>query len=126
MPCLDPVCKVGVAGGATAAAASGAAVSPRAKKLAASAGVDASQATGTGPNGRIIERDVQTLIANQPAAAPAAATVAAPVAAPAAAPAAPAVPEKDDSEIVAIVTSVICEELGADPSELCISGIREV
>jgi len=44
----------------------------------------------------------------------------------AAAPAAPAVPEKDDSEIVAIVTSVICEELGAEPSELCISGIREV
>ena len=35
-------------------------------------------------------------------------------------------PEKDDSEIVAIVTSVICEELGADPSELTISGIREV
>ena len=46
--------------------------------------------------------------------------------APAAAPAAPAVPEKDDSEIVAIVTSVICEELGAEPSELCISAIREV
>ena len=43
-----------------------------------------------------------------------------------AAPAAPVVPEKDDSEIVAIVTSVICEELGADPSELSISGIREV
>ena len=42
------------------------------------------------------------------------------------APAAPAVPEKDDSEIMAIVTSVICEELGADPSELRISGIREV
>ena len=42
------------------------------------------------------------------------------------APAAPAAPEKDDSEIVAIVTSVICEELGADPSELSISGIREV
>lgn len=47
-------------------------------------------------------------------------------AAPAPATAAPAVPEKDDSEIVAIVTSVICEELGADPSELTISGIREV
>ena len=42
------------------------------------------------------------------------------------APAAPAAPEKDDSEIMAIVTSVICEELGADPSELRISGIREV
>ena len=77
VPCLDPVCKVGVAGG-VAAAATGAAVSPRAKKLAASAGVDAAQATGTGPNGRIIERDVQTLIANQPAQAPAVA--AAPVA----------------------------------------------
>ena len=47
-------------------------------------------------------------------------------AAPAPAPAAPAVPEKDDSEITAIVTSVICEELGADPSELHIAGIREV
>ena len=89
VPCLDPVCKVGVAGGA-AAAASGAAVSPRAKKLAASAGVDATQATGTGPNGRIIERDVQTLIANQPAAAPAVAAAPAPVAAPAAPVAAPA------------------------------------
>ena len=88
VPCLNPVCKVGVAGGA-ATAATGAAVSPRAKKLAASAGVDATQATGTGPNGRIIERDVQTLIANQPAQTPAVA--AAPVAAaPAAAPAAEA------------------------------------
>ena len=81
VPCLDPVCNIGVAGAATA---SGTAVSPRAKKLAASAGVDASQATGTGPNGRIIERDVQTLIANQPAqatAAPAPAVAAAPAAA---------------------------------------------
>ena len=44
----------------------------------------------------------------------------------AAVPAAPAVPEKDDSEVVAIVTSVICEELNAEPGELRISGIREV
>ena len=88
VPCLDPVCKVGVAGGA--AAATGAAVSPRAKKLAASAGVDATQATGTGPNGRIIERDVQTLIANQPAAAPAVAAPAPVAAAPAPVAAAPA------------------------------------
>ena len=43
---------------------------------------------------------------------------------PAAAPVA-AAPEKDDSEIVAIVTSVICEELNADPSEIQITGIRE-
>ncbi len=86
VPCLEAVCKVGVAGCA-AAAASGAAISPRAKKLAASAGVDASAATGTGPNGRIIERDVKELIANAPAApavqpaAPAAAPAPAPVAA---------------------------------------------
>jgi len=70
VPCLEGVCSIGVPGGA--AAASGSAVSPRAKKMAAEAGVDASQATGTGPNGRIIARDVETLIANAPAAAPAA------------------------------------------------------
>ena len=55
------------------------AVSPRAKKLAERAGVDASLATPTGPNGRIIERDVRALMENpvvavaeeKPAAAPA-------------------------------------------------------
>ena len=90
VPCLQGVCTIGVAGGAPAAApaASGAPVSPRARKLAASAGVDPTLATGTGPNGRIIERDVKELIANAPAPAPAPAAVAAP--APVAAPAAPA------------------------------------
>ncbi len=48
----------------------GAPVSPRAAKLAKAAGVDASLAVGTGPEGRIIERDVQKLIAEGvPAAA---------------------------------------------------------
>ena len=48
----------------------GAPVSPRAAKLAKAAGVDASLAVGTGPDGRIIERDVQKLIAEGvPAAA---------------------------------------------------------
>ena len=54
------------------------AVSPRAKKLAERAGVDATLATVTGPNGRIIERDVRALMENpvvaqaaaQPATAP--------------------------------------------------------
>lgn len=51
-------------------------VSPRAKKLAERAGVDPSLATPTGPNGRIIERDVRELMNNPvaataPAAAPA-------------------------------------------------------
>ena len=36
------------------------------------------------------------------------------------------IPEKDDSEIVSIVTSVICEELKVQPHELRINGIREV
>ena len=44
-------------------AKNGAPVSPRAAKLAKAAGVDATLAIGTGPNGRIIERDVQKLIA---------------------------------------------------------------
>ncbi len=46
-----------------AVAKDGAPVSPRAAKLAKAAGVDATLAIGTGPNGRIIERDVQKLIA---------------------------------------------------------------
>ena len=51
-------------------AVEGAPVSPRAAKLAKAHGVDASLAVGTGPNGRIIERDVQKLIAEGvPAAA---------------------------------------------------------
>lgn len=54
------------------------AVSPRAKKLAERAGVDASLATPTGPNGRIIERDVRTLMDNPSVAqAPAVQAVAA-------------------------------------------------
>ena len=55
------------------------AVSPRAKKLAERAGVDATQATPTGPNGRIIERDVRELM-NNPAATKVEATASAPVA----------------------------------------------
>ena len=55
----------------TAVAGDKTAVSPRAKKLAERAGVDATQATPTGPNGRIIERDVRTLMENPVQAAPA-------------------------------------------------------
>ncbi len=92
VPCMENVCAVGPHGEptdclkpgaepvavveevaaapvATAEAApaaqivAGASVSPRAAKLAKAAGVDASLAVGTGPEGRIIERDVQKLIA---------------------------------------------------------------
>ena len=58
-----PAAQPAVAAAAPAApAVDGAPVSPRARKLAGRAGVDASQAAGTGPNGRIIERDVRQLM----------------------------------------------------------------
>ena len=60
-------------------------ISPRARNLAERAGVDGSLATPTGPDGRIIERDVRKLMAEgvpaqtaAPAAAPAAAVAAGP------------------------------------------------
>ena len=109
VPCLENVCAVGPHGEPTdclkpgavveapvvaaaveapvaaaeeapiAAAVAGAPVSPRAAKLAKAHGVDPTLAVGTGPNGRIIERDVLKLIANPPAvtAAPVAAAPAA-------------------------------------------------
>ena len=66
----------------TAVAGDKTAVSPRAKKLAERAGVDATLATPTGPNGRIIERDVRTLMENPVQAAPAVQTTAPVVAIP--------------------------------------------
>ena len=48
---------------AVAAPVAGAPVSPRAAMLAKAHGIDPTLAAGTGPNGRIIERDVQKLIA---------------------------------------------------------------
>jgi len=74
---------------ATVSADGKAAVSPRAKKLAERAGVDASLATPTGPNGRIIERDVRNLMEN-PVAAPAQV---------AAAPAVAAIPEAEYEDV---------------------------
>jgi pyruvate dehydrogenase E2 component (dihydrolipoamide acetyltransferase) len=51
--------------GAGAVSTSGS-VSPRARGLAASQGIAAEQLTGTGPQGRVIERDVQAAIAAGP------------------------------------------------------------
>jgi pyruvate dehydrogenase E2 component (dihydrolipoamide acetyltransferase) len=45
-------------------------ISPRAKNLAERKQVDASAASGTGPGGRIIERDVQAMIETAPAMTP--------------------------------------------------------
>ncbi len=65
----------------TAVAGDKSAVSPRARKLADRAGVDASLATPTGPNGRVIERDIRTLMENPVVSAVAPAQAAMPVAA---------------------------------------------
>jgi len=82
--------------------------SPRAKNLAADLGVDIAQAQPTGPEGRIIERDVKALAANG-AAAPAAA--AAPKAeAAAAAAAAPTAAAYEDQPITRI-RKVIAENM---------------
>lgn len=65
----------------TTAAAGTGKISPRARNLAERAGVDGSLATPTGPDGRIIERDVRKLMAEgapAQAAAPAAAVAAGP------------------------------------------------
>ena len=92
VPCLENVCAIGNAGDAfeflkpgaevpapvveataapsaaetaapAAAKAELTAISPRAMAKAVSAGVNPAMATGTGPNGRIIERDIDKLIA---------------------------------------------------------------
>jgi pyruvate dehydrogenase E2 component (dihydrolipoamide acetyltransferase) len=68
-------------------------ISPRATRLAASAGLDPRDITGTGPGGRIVERDVEGAIAARqatPAAAPPGATR--PEVAPETGPLAPAAP----------------------------------
>ena len=46
-------------------------ISPRASRLAATAGIDPRSVTGTGPGGRIVERDIQTAIDVAAAPAPA-------------------------------------------------------
>ena len=75
---------------------SGAPVSPRARKVAETAGVDAAQAAGTGPNGRIIERDVRRLMAE---GAPVQAAQPVQEAAPAAQTAAPAAAEAEYEDV---------------------------
>lgn len=51
-------------------------ISPRARRLAQERGVDYARLAGSGPGGRIIERDVLALIESQPAATPLARQVA--------------------------------------------------
>jgi len=56
-----------LAGDAKQAVAAGAPISPRAARLAASEGIDPTTLSGSGPNGRIVERDVQAAVATRAA-----------------------------------------------------------
>ena len=80
--------------------------SPRAKKLASDLGLDIAAASATGPEGRVIERDVKALAAN-PAAAKA--EKAAPAAAPAAA--APAAEAEYEDQPISRLRKVIAENM---------------
>jgi pyruvate dehydrogenase E2 component (dihydrolipoamide acetyltransferase) len=71
-------------------------ISPRASRLAAQAGIDPRTVSGSGPGGRIVERDIQAVIDAGPA--PAAPVVAAPAATPAPAPAPVAIPPVEGEE----------------------------
>jgi pyruvate dehydrogenase E2 component (dihydrolipoamide acetyltransferase) len=51
-------------------------ISPRASRLAATAGIDPRTVAGTGPDGRIVERDIQAAVATQATMTPAAPAVA--------------------------------------------------
>ena len=79
-------------------------ISPRASRLAAESGIDPRTVTGTGPGGRITERDVQAALSAASAAVASAAPAvaaqasAAPGSRPAAATTAPAVPVADSDE----------------------------
>ena len=103
---------------ATPAAGGRLLISPRANRLVTQAGLDARQITGSGPGGRIVERDVRAAIAARDATAAQAPTPGA--AAPAARPVATAptmgVPGAEDQEVpqqMSRMRRVIAERLTA-------------
>jgi pyruvate dehydrogenase E2 component (dihydrolipoamide acetyltransferase) len=72
------------------------AISPRASRLAAELGIDPRSVTGTGPGGRIVERDIQSAVAARSASVPAPASAPAQAPAPAVASGTP-VPSDPDA-----------------------------
>jgi len=95
------------------------AISPRASRLAAEAGLDPRSISGTGPTGRIVERDVRAAIEAQGAGVapstaarpePAAASTAAPRPS-GAAPAIPAIPGEEEPRPLSRMRRVIAERL---------------
>ena len=87
--------------------------SPRARNLAAKAGVDLHELGGSGPEGRVIERDVNAYLDNRPAPAPKAEEKAAPAAA------APAASAEDFTvEPISRIRKVIAENMHKSLSEM--------
>ncbi|MGD0704785.1 MAG: 2-oxo acid dehydrogenase subunit E2 [Trebonia sp.] len=91
-PAAAPPRSAGAANGQRANAASDTRIfaSPLVRKVAGEKGVDLTALAGTGPNGRIVRRDLEHFLAARPAQAPAAAPRPAPTDSPSAGPAAPA------------------------------------
>jgi pyruvate dehydrogenase E2 component (dihydrolipoamide acetyltransferase) len=89
------------------------AISPRASRLAAEAGLDPRAITGTGPAGRIVERDVRAAVAAREAAPGAAARPARPAAgaAPIPAPTVPPVEGEEEPRPLSRMRRVIADRL---------------
>uniref|UniRef100_A0A8C2KF06 Acetyltransferase component of pyruvate dehydrogenase complex n=1 Tax=Cyprinus carpio TaxID=7962 RepID=A0A8C2KF06_CYPCA len=87
--------------------------SPLAKKLAAEKGIDIAQVTGTGPDGRVTRKDIDSFVPLKPTPAPAAAPApAAPTPSPPAAPAFAAVPTGTFTDIpISNIRRVIAQRL---------------
>ena len=106
-----PVAAAAAAPAAATVSADGFKASPRAKMLAEETGVDVKLASPTGPDGRVIERDVKTLLKN---GVPEQAAAAAPAAAAASAAPAAAYEDKPLSKI----RKVIAENMHKSLSEM--------
>lgn len=83
--------------------------SPVARKIASDAGVDLRQIAGSGPNGRIVKRDVEAFL-----------KAAAPVAAPAPAPVAPAIVSAPEDKIIPLtkLRSIIARRMAESTSTI--------
>jgi pyruvate dehydrogenase E2 component (dihydrolipoamide acetyltransferase) len=75
-PAATPAQQAAPAIAVTASTGASSAISPRAKNLADKAGISSASISGTGPHGRVIERDVEAAIAASPKMTPLAKAVA--------------------------------------------------
>lgn len=113
-PAAAPAAPIPAPAAAPAAARKGRVfASPLAKKLAAEKGVDIAQVTGTGPDGRVTKKDIDSFVPPKPTPAAAAAPApSAPTPSPPAAPAYAAVPTGTFTDIpISNIRKVIAQRL---------------